>query len=164
MKCCSRTRSTSLKIHPCLFAAVATTAAVLLLGCSDGAGGRQKITGAISWDGEPLEGGWIHFRPIGEGPSSAGEIKNGKFKIAAAKGLLAGTYKVAIRLACPRPFHGSTFSVRVAGRSLTAIVRATTHFQDAAEVAAASRGLGEAMAGIEMAAIAPAERLQERGW
>jgi pyridoxal 5'-phosphate synthase pdxS subunit len=45
-----------------------------------------------------------------------------------------------------------------------AIVRATTHFQDAAEVAAASRGLGEAMAGIEMAAIAPAERLQERGW
>ena len=45
-----------------------------------------------------------------------------------------------------------------------AIVRATTHFQDAAEVTAASRGLGEAMAGIEMAAIAPGERLQERGW
>ena len=45
-----------------------------------------------------------------------------------------------------------------------AIVRATTHFQDAGEVAAASRGLGQAMAGIEMAALAEGERMQERGW
>ena len=45
-----------------------------------------------------------------------------------------------------------------------AIVRATTHFQDAEEVAAASRGLGQAMAGIEMAALAEGERMQERGW
>jgi len=45
-----------------------------------------------------------------------------------------------------------------------AIVRATTHFQNAEEVTTASRGLGEAMAGIEMAAIPEGERLQERGW
>ncbi len=45
-----------------------------------------------------------------------------------------------------------------------AIVRATTHWQDPKAVADASRGLGDAMRGLEIAQIAPAERLQERGW
>ena len=45
-----------------------------------------------------------------------------------------------------------------------AIVRATTHFQDARIVAEVSRGLGEAMKGIEIATIPEAERLQTRGW
>ena len=45
-----------------------------------------------------------------------------------------------------------------------AIVRATTHWQDAAEVLAASRGLGAAMPGIALEALAPTERLASRGW
>jgi pyridoxal 5'-phosphate synthase pdxS subunit len=45
-----------------------------------------------------------------------------------------------------------------------AIVRATTHWQDPAEVLAASRGLGLAMTGLAMEAIAPEERLASRGW
>jgi pyridoxal 5'-phosphate synthase pdxS subunit len=45
-----------------------------------------------------------------------------------------------------------------------AIVRATTHYQDAKSVADASRGLGEPMKGIDMAALPEAERLQSRGW
>ena len=45
-----------------------------------------------------------------------------------------------------------------------AIVRATTHYQDARIVAEVSRGLGEAMKGIEIATIPEAERLQARGW
>jgi pyridoxal 5'-phosphate synthase pdxS subunit len=45
-----------------------------------------------------------------------------------------------------------------------AIVRATTHWQDPAEVLAASRGLGAAMPGIALAAIPAVERLAERGW
>jgi pyridoxal 5'-phosphate synthase pdxS subunit len=45
-----------------------------------------------------------------------------------------------------------------------AIVRATTHWQDAKAVAEASRGLGEAMPGLEMATLPEAERLQTRGW
>jgi len=45
-----------------------------------------------------------------------------------------------------------------------AIVRATTHWQDAKAVAEASRGLGEAMPGLEIAALPEAERLQTRGW
>ncbi len=45
-----------------------------------------------------------------------------------------------------------------------AVVRATTHFQDPAVLAEVSAGLGEAMPGIEISQIAPAERMQERGW
>jgi pyridoxal 5'-phosphate synthase pdxS subunit len=45
-----------------------------------------------------------------------------------------------------------------------AIVRATTHHADAKAVADASRGLGEPMRGLDVAALSPAERLQSRGW
>jgi pyridoxal 5'-phosphate synthase pdxS subunit len=45
-----------------------------------------------------------------------------------------------------------------------AIVKATTHYQDARAVAEASRGLGEPMRGLAAAALSPAERLQARGW
>jgi pyridoxal 5'-phosphate synthase pdxS subunit len=45
-----------------------------------------------------------------------------------------------------------------------AIVRATTHFREPKAVAEASRGLGEAMAGIETANLPEAELLQTRGW
>jgi pyridoxal 5'-phosphate synthase pdxS subunit len=50
-------------------------------------------------------------------------------------------------------------------RRALAIVEATTHYQDAERIANASRGLGEAMAGLE---IGPLEQngglLQHRGW
>jgi pyridoxal 5'-phosphate synthase pdxS subunit len=49
-------------------------------------------------------------------------------------------------------------------RRARAIVRATTHYEDAKAVADASRGLGEAMRGLEIAALPAGERLQERGW
>lgn len=49
-------------------------------------------------------------------------------------------------------------------RRARAIVRATTHFEDAKAVADASRGLGEAMPGIDTAQLAAGARLQERGW
>ncbi|HHE46093.1 MAG TPA: pyridoxal 5'-phosphate synthase lyase subunit PdxS [Bacteroidetes bacterium] len=45
-----------------------------------------------------------------------------------------------------------------------AIVRATTHYQDPEEVLAASRDLGEAMPGLEIAQIPAEEMLQKRGW
>ena len=49
-------------------------------------------------------------------------------------------------------------------RRAQAIVRATTHFREPAIIAEASRGLGEAMPGLEIAAIPEVERLAERGW
>ncbi len=45
-----------------------------------------------------------------------------------------------------------------------AIVRANTHWSDPSEVLAASRGLGEAMEGIEMETLSESERLANRGW
>ncbi|HBZ70359.1 MAG TPA: pyridoxal 5'-phosphate synthase lyase subunit PdxS, partial [Deltaproteobacteria bacterium] len=45
-----------------------------------------------------------------------------------------------------------------------AVVRATTHWKDPAEVLAASRGLGKAMEGLAMETLAETERLATRGW
>jgi pyridoxal 5'-phosphate synthase pdxS subunit len=45
-----------------------------------------------------------------------------------------------------------------------AIVRATTHYQDAKLVAEVSRGLGQPMHGLAAAGMPESERLQTRGW
>jgi pyridoxal 5'-phosphate synthase pdxS subunit len=45
-----------------------------------------------------------------------------------------------------------------------AIVKATTFFDDPAIIAEASRGLGEAMVGINVSDLAAPHRLSERGW
>ncbi|GAA2753058.1 pyridoxal 5'-phosphate synthase lyase subunit PdxS [Amnibacterium kyonggiense] len=45
-----------------------------------------------------------------------------------------------------------------------AIVKATTFFDDPAEIANASRGLGEAMVGINVADVPAPHRLADRGW
>jgi len=45
-----------------------------------------------------------------------------------------------------------------------AIVEAVTHFDDPYVIAEVSKGLGDAMHGIEISTIKPEQRLQERGW
>ena len=45
-----------------------------------------------------------------------------------------------------------------------AIVKATTHFNDAAVLAEVSTGLGEPMVGIEMSELGEDGLLQTRGW
>jgi pyridoxal 5'-phosphate synthase pdxS subunit len=45
-----------------------------------------------------------------------------------------------------------------------AIVQATTHYQDAKILAEVSRGLGEAMPGLEIGQIDPEKLIQNRGW
>jgi pyridoxal 5'-phosphate synthase pdxS subunit len=49
-------------------------------------------------------------------------------------------------------------------RRARAIVKATTQYQDATEVLDASRGLGDAMPGIEMETLAEEQRMANRGW
>jgi pyridoxal 5'-phosphate synthase pdxS subunit len=49
-------------------------------------------------------------------------------------------------------------------RTGAAIVEATTHYDDPERVAQASRGLGAAMAGIEIGALGENGLLQNRGW
>jgi pyridoxal 5'-phosphate synthase pdxS subunit len=45
-----------------------------------------------------------------------------------------------------------------------AIVKATTHYQDAAIIAEASKALGAAMSGLDIKSIPPEELLASRGW
>ena len=45
-----------------------------------------------------------------------------------------------------------------------AIVKATTHYQDASIIAEVSRGTGAAMKGLEIGAIPGGEILSKRGW
>ena len=49
-------------------------------------------------------------------------------------------------------------------KTARAIVQATTHFRDAAKIAEVSRGLGEAMRGIEMSTLPVEAQLARRGW
>ncbi|MHA6525963.1 pyridoxal 5'-phosphate synthase lyase subunit PdxS [Tessaracoccus sp. G1721] len=49
-------------------------------------------------------------------------------------------------------------------RRAKAIVAATAHYDDPAAIAEASRGLGEAMVGINVADVPAPHRLAERGW
>ena len=49
-------------------------------------------------------------------------------------------------------------------RTAAAIVEATTHFDDAERVARASRDLGAAMSGIEIASLGEQGLIQTRGW
>ena len=49
-------------------------------------------------------------------------------------------------------------------RRAKAIVEATTHFRDAEILARVSRGLGDAMAGLQAAGIPAEELLEARGW
>src|SRR4051812_3097461 len=49
-------------------------------------------------------------------------------------------------------------------RTATAIVEATTHFDDAERIAAASRNLGAAMSGIEISELGEQGLIQHRGW
>ena len=46
----------------------------------------------------------------------------------------------------------------------SAVVEATTHYQNSEIVAKASKGLKKAMKGLDMSEIAEEDRLQERGW
>jgi pyridoxal 5'-phosphate synthase pdxS subunit len=45
-----------------------------------------------------------------------------------------------------------------------AIVKAVTHYRDPAIIAEVSRGLGEAMPGLEIKTIKPDQLLASRGW
>jgi pyridoxal 5'-phosphate synthase pdxS subunit len=49
-------------------------------------------------------------------------------------------------------------------KSAKAIVQATTYFNDYPRLAQLSKGLGEAMKGIEISTLAQSERMQDRGW
>jgi pyridoxal 5'-phosphate synthase pdxS subunit len=69
-----------------------------------------------------------------------------------------------MQLGCDGIFVGSgVFKSGDPARRARAIVEATTHYQDAARVAAVSEGLGDAMQGMAMESIPENELMQTRG-
>jgi hypothetical protein len=58
---------------------LACTACVLVTGCGDG---RVRVHGSVSFEGKPVEVGLITFEPAdGVGPTTGGEIKDGKYDL-----------------------------------------------------------------------------------
>ena len=70
----------------------------------------------------------------------------------------SGIFKSGSHLEAPKDRHEAW------RRRAEAIVRATTHYQDPDVLADVSRGLGEAMVGINLETLAPEELLAGRGW
>jgi len=72
---------------------------------------------------------------------------------------------LVMQLGAEGVFVGSgIFKAENPTKTAQAIVKATTHFRDAGIVAEVSKGLGEAMSGIEIAAIPERELMATRGW
>ncbi len=70
-----------------------------------------------------------------------------------------------MQLGCDGVFVGSgVFKSGDPAQRARAIVEAVTYFEDPQIVAKVSRGLGEAMVGIEIDKLPAEERMQERGW
>ena len=77
-----------------------TPLAVLLIvtaGC--GGSNRAAVTGEVTLDGQPVEGGMISFIPAdgAAGPPAWGKIEEGRYSIPAREGPPLGTSRVEIR-------------------------------------------------------------------
>jgi pyridoxal 5'-phosphate synthase pdxS subunit len=72
---------------------------------------------------------------------------------------------LVMQLGAEGVFVGSgIFKSENPSKTAAAIVRATTHYQDARIVAEVSKGLGKPMAGLEIPTIPERELLSVRGW
>lgn len=70
-----------------------------------------------------------------------------------------------MQLGCDGIFVGSgIFKSKEPAARAKAIVAATTHFNDPDILAQVSRGLGEAMPGLEISSLSAQQRMQDRGW
>ena len=91
-------------------------ALLFVLGCSgdDGLGKRYRVSGQVTYKGQPVEKGVVNFVPLTEGGHGAtGQIENGSYSLTTLNlndGAMSGKYKVTIdtrrsmkrRLAPPR--------------------------------------------------------------
>jgi hypothetical protein len=71
---------------------------VPFFGCSSDELNRTTVTGTVTLDGNPIENGWISFKPESgtQCPDIAGQIKNGTFSIPKKDGPVIGSYTVNI--------------------------------------------------------------------
>lgn len=80
------------RLVPCLLTAILVVA--IGPGCNSG---RFPIQGEVTFDGQPVETGTIAFEPAdGQGPTTGGQIKNGKYALMGNAAPLPGKKKVRI--------------------------------------------------------------------
>ena len=87
----------------CRQVAVSAAALGLMVASITGCGGsgdvaKTVISGAVSYDGQPIEDGTIRFVPTKDtrAPVSAAQIQNGRYSADARGGVPVGTYRVEI--------------------------------------------------------------------
>jgi hypothetical protein len=68
----------------------------MMCGCGDAR--RQRFEGTVTFEGRPIENGYIRLIPQQgtPGPTAGANIENGRFSIAAEGGPFAGTFRVEI--------------------------------------------------------------------
>jgi hypothetical protein len=80
-------------------------ALLLAAGCGSRSGNRLAVSGTVTLDGQPVDGGAIVFLPQGDGasdrPKTGAGIEAGRYAIPVEKGPLPGMYRVEIRW--PKP-------------------------------------------------------------
>lgn len=66
-------------------------------------GGRQALSGSVTYQGQPLEQGTITFLTTAgaPGPACGALIRAGRFEVPAAQGLEPGAYRVVISAPVP---------------------------------------------------------------
>ena len=57
-----------------------------LVGCGGAPDGMVKVSGAVTWNGQPLETGFVSFIPDRSKSPQAGKIENGRFQLNAYPG------------------------------------------------------------------------------
>lgn len=57
---------------------------VALVGCNGD--GKMTVDGTATWNGQPIQKGYIELQPVGEGHFASAEIVDGKFKLQTTPG------------------------------------------------------------------------------
>lgn len=75
------------------------------IGCSEKTIEKTEVSGQVTYNGQPVETGMIHFKPKGstKGPMAAGSIMDGKYTVTATGGVPLGTHSVEITGWLERP-------------------------------------------------------------
>jgi len=83
----------NLKLSLCLFAVLSVS-----IGCGERGPANHKLSGTITYKGNPVANGEVFLRPVGDGPGGFGFIKDGKFETLEGKGSQGGASMIT--------FHG----------------------------------------------------------
>ena len=69
----------------------------ILAGCDNS--GRYSLEGKVTFDGEPVEKGYVQFSPLPgtSGPTSGADVKDGIYEVASSRGLFKGSYRVNVQ-------------------------------------------------------------------